>query len=243
MEKVYVEVKDGLPINVDVQNAIDGFRYSNEEIKTYTKEDLYMGKHDHLFKKYVFVGSIDAMTYVFGKASKHFPYLDYPEQIAGLIKRKIIKQTKKEFIDQFEMDNEPKFIKPVKTKLFDGIIYRGEHNKAYLHDVGNNDELYVSDLIDIVSEYRCYIHNGIIIHASNYDGDCWQQIPVAYVHNIIDNYKDHPVSFAIDVAILKDGSFDIIEVSDFWAIAGYGLYSSYYSSMLEDRYWEIINES
>jgi len=242
MEKVYVQTKNGLAINVDIQNAIDGFEYLGYEIKQYTKEDLYAGKYDHLFSKYVFVGSIDCMLWIFKKAGKNFIDLDYPKEMFQLISRKIVVKTKKEFIDQFKIDNEPKFIKPVQTKVFDGIIFGAIHQESYLHDVNDNELLYVSDLINILSEYRIYVHNGQMIYSANYAGDFWKTPSYALTQMYLSSWENKPVAFAIDVALLSNYKTEIIEISDFWAIGGYGLYSEDYAEMLRDRYWEIIND-
>lgn len=241
-EKVYVEVKNGFAINVDIQNAIDGFEYLGYEIYTFDKENLYARKYDHLFKKYVFIGSIDAMTYILNKAGKNFTHLDYPKSLAKYIERKIIKQTKKEFIDQFQIDNEPKFIKPVRTKLFDGVIFKDMAQMGYLRDVDDNEEIYVSDIIEILSEYRLFVHKGKVIYSANYSGDWSLNVKWTIAQLFASNYKDKPIAFCIDVAILENKRVEIMEISDFWAIAGYGLYCEDYASMLKDRYWEIIND-
>jgi len=35
MKKIYAQLKNGLPINIDVQNAIDGFEYLGYDVDRY----------------------------------------------------------------------------------------------------------------------------------------------------------------------------------------------------------------
>ena len=62
-----------------------------------------------------------------------------------------------------------------------------------------------------------------------------------YVDSLIEAYKEQPISYTVDVAILKDGSMTVIEFNDFWAIGSYGLYCINYAQMLLDRYCEIVS--
>ena len=62
-----------------------------------------------------------------------------------------------DFVNEFKLTNEPMFVKPVQTKLFDGILISKEEHLSYLRF--NNCEVLVSKPIDIVSEHRVYVHN------------------------------------------------------------------------------------
>jgi hypothetical protein len=77
-------------------------------------------------------------------------------------------------------------------------------------------------------------------YACNYSGAFLSVPDWTMVYKAIDLYKDAPVSYTIDVAILKDGSTEIVEFNDFWAIGSYGLSSDIYAQMLRDRYFEIV---
>ena len=98
-----------------------------------------------------------------------------------------------------------------------------------------------SEVIDILSEYRVFVNNAKIIHSSNYLGDFTKNIDYTYVENLISKIKYKPISFTLDVALLKDGTSELIEMNDFWSIGSYGLYCEDYFKMLNDRYFEILS--
>ena len=81
MKKVFVQVKNGYPINVDVQNAIDGFEYLGYDPISFTLEDVLVGKMDIRAKQNPFVGSIDGMTKLLKNIGKYPEPIDFPNSI------------------------------------------------------------------------------------------------------------------------------------------------------------------
>lgn len=241
MEKVFVQLKDGLPINVDIQNAIDGFENLGYKVVDYTIEDVLSGKMDYRATLFPFVGSIDAMTMLFKHIGKYPEPIDFPESIikSGLLNREILTMKLNDFIKEFNKTGKPRFIKPVQTKLFDGALISHASHLSYLR-MENNVDVIVCDPIKIISEYRVYVHKGKAIHSSNYSGDFRICPDYKYVDKLIEIYQNQPISYTIDVAILEDGSMTCIEFNDFWAIGSYSLFCVDYAKMLADRYYEII---
>ncbi|MFW5847463.1 MAG: ATP-grasp domain-containing protein [bacterium] len=243
MKKVYVEIKNGIPINVDIQNAIDGFEYLGYEPIGFTKEDVYVGKLNLIALHNPVVGSIDGMKAIFRDIKKMPDNIDFPSFLftGNFIDRDLTKMKLNDFIKKFKQNNEPKFIKPVLTKLFDGALISKLQHLNYLNNF-DNPLVWVSDPIHIISEYRIYVHNNHMVYSSNYNGD-FKVIPdYDYIETLIKNYQDAPVAYTIDVGILNNGKTTVIEFNDFWAIGSYGLYCMNYAEMLNDRYTEIINK-
>ena len=141
---------------------------------------------------------------------------------------------------KFKTNGEPLFVKPVATKLFDGILLAKEEDLNYFSALSINTEVYVSEKIDILSEYRIYVHHGKMIHSCCYEGNFRLTPDYSYIDKMISVYKSAPVAYTIDIAILNDGSNTLMECNDFWAIGSYGLKSWDYAQMLADRYEEII---
>jgi len=239
---VYIQVRNGLPINVDIQNAVDGFEYLCYDIREYTLEDVISGKMDNLAKIYPFVGSIDAMTKLFKNIGKYPTPIDFPESIInkGLMNRIIYKMNLFDFIEEFKRDQIPMFIKPVITKLFDGALISKIEHLNYLRITDTDCEVYVTKPIEIVSEHRVYVHDKKAIYSCNYSGDFKISPDFDYVDKLIKAYTDSPIAYTIDIAILKDGSNTVIEFNDFWAIGSYGLYCLNYAQLLLDRYFQIV---
>lgn len=242
MKKIYVQLKNGLPINVDIQNAIDGFEYLGYEVVGYSLEDVLIGKMDNIAKNNPFVGSIDAMTKLFKNINRLPAPIDFPDSIikSGLLNRDVSVMKLDDFVNEFKLTNEPMFVKPVQTKLFDGILISKEEHLSYLRF--DNCDVLVSNHIDIISEYRVYVHNKKAIYSCNYSGDFRISPNFEYVDKLIEAYEGQPIAYTIDVAVLKDGSMTVIEFNDFWAIGSYGLYCVDYAKMLLDRYGEIVSK-
>jgi len=241
MEKVYIQLKNNLPVNVDAQNAIDGFEYLGYDIVGFTLEDVISGKMDYRAKHNPFVGSIDGMTMLLKNIGKYPNPIDFPESVINskLLGREVATMKLNDFVDAFKRTKKPMFVKPVQTKLFDGILISKEEHLSYLNL--ENCDVMVCEPLEILSEHRVYIHNKKAIYSCNYSGDFRINPDFDYVDKLIEAYKDQPVAYTIDVAILSDGSMTVIEFNDFWAIGSYGLHSIDYAKMLLDRYCEICS--
>lgn len=245
--KAYVELKRGLPVNTDIQKAIDGFESLVYDIKTFAKEDIVLGKFDYAALNNVFVGSIDTMNMLFNRLGKLPEPIDYPEFLFNdnLLTRKVSKDilgtVYSNCANEFRTHKEVfYFVKPVDTKLFDGSIVTNVESLSYFRGHSVMTPVWISDKIDIVSEWRAYIHNKKLVQCSNYAGDFTLVPDYSYIQKLIKGYDNAPVSYTIDVAVLKDGRTDVVEFNDFWAIGSYGLDSMKYAEMLRDRYFQII---
>jgi len=239
VKNIYVEIKDGFPINVDIQNAIDGIQYLNYNIKTFSKIKVLIGDLNNIAKNNPVIGSIDTMKILFKNINKIPEPIDYPNSVKHLFNREIITTNLHNFIVDFNPEY-PKFIKPVYTKTFDGALISKISDLNYLKNI-EDVEVFVSDPINILSEYRAFVYKKDLIYCCNYNGDFKLSPNYDYIYNLIKSYKDQPIAYTIDVAILDDGSTTCIEFNDFWAIGAYGLNPYDYANMLIDRYYQIIN--
>lgn len=237
--KAFVEFKNNFPINVDIQNAIDGFEYLDYDVVKYNKIDVLTGKLNESAKTNVFVGSIDTMSILFKNLNKYPTPIDFPNEILHLMNRSIQITDLDTALNIFKETGKPIFIKPVETKLFDGMLLTKPQYMNYFSGF-DNPQVYVGDKIDIVSEHRAYIHNGEMIYCCNYSGDFKINPDYNYINSLIRAYKSAPVAYTIDVAVLKDGTMTVVEFNDFWSIGTYGLYCIKYANMLNDRYFEIV---
>lgn len=250
--KVYVETKRGFPVNSDIQKAIDGFENLCYDIVPFVHSDVILGKYDYAAKHNIFVGSIDTMKLIFNRIGKMPEDIDYPEFLfeKNLLLRKVSKSILKDVIDNYS--NKELFIKPTKTKLFDGILVTKKEDFNYFRGF-ENEIVWVSEPIDISSEWRVFVHDNKIVHWSNYSGDFTKLPDFNDILRLVKYYDNAPRSYTIDVAVLKDiedkhfgftkGRTDVVEFNDFWAIGSYGLDCVRYAEMLRDRYEEIVFEN
>jgi hypothetical protein len=84
----------------------------------------------------------------------------------------------------------------------------------------------VSDFIDITSEYRCFVHNNVLVGLQWYNGSFRVFPDVYYIDqtvNRINTTNMFPLgTYSFDVAVLKDGSCDLLEIHDFFSLGLYG---------------------
>jgi len=246
MSFLYVEVgMDNLPI-ADTQSAIDGsYYYDNYVVRPVTYSNLISNFDQIRFglQNNTAVGSIRFMKRIFRELDKNPRSEDYPEELNNFVftKRRINKSTIRDIKKyNFTQDH---WIKPVETKVFDAFPI--SNGLEILSEFSDDLELWVSDSINIKSEWRFYIYNGEIVHGCCYQGDIFLSIEKVkqFIYSMLEEWKNKPCAFTFDIGILENSESCLIEVNDFWAIGNYGLKSHIYFSMLRDRYKEIVNES
>jgi len=80
---------------------------------------------------------------------------------------------------------------------------------------------FVSEEIDILSEWRTFVFNGKLVGIHHYLGDFTLFPEVSMIQKMITSYKDCPPAYTLDVGINKDGTF-LIEVHPFVSCGLYG---------------------
>lgn len=110
---------------------------------------------------------------------------------------------------------------------------------SFTGDLGNldkNDEsifisqnYLISNVVDIMSEYRVFVSDMSIKAIQFYDGDCTVFPNVSLLREMIGKYyliQDRPKSYTMDIAVLKNGRTIILEVHPVVSVGIYGYSSS-----------------
>jgi hypothetical protein len=79
----------------------------------------------------------------------------------------------------------------------------------------------VSEIVDILSEWRAFVFHGKLVGLQNYLGDFTMFPDVALIREMIGEYKQAPVAYTLDVGINDSGTF-VIEIHDFFSCGLYG---------------------
>jgi hypothetical protein len=193
----------------------------------------------------VVVGSVEATVAFWKSVGIEVPgYIGYPEQLYPYLGRRIEKMK----LGDIPIKELPVFIKPATSvKMFTGTVVDSPGSvhmlKQFTEGLTDDTELYVSESIDMLSEYRCFVHKGALVGIKHYLGDFKLFPDMSLVEKMIAEWIDSPVAYTLDVAITADGSTILVEVNDFWAIGGYGLDGRTYVRMLVDRFQEIKGAS
>lgn len=193
----------------------------------------------------ILVGSVEATKAFWDSLGFKVPnYIGYPESLNEFYGRKIGKSS----IGEIKAKDLPIFIKPLSgVKEFTGFVLEKSNTLKnigmYYSQITSDTLVYTSEVIDIVSEYRVFVHKNEIVGIKHYAGDFLTFPRHSSIYKMIDYYKDEaPISYTLDVGIVTNIDIEktiLIEINDFWAIGGYGLDGKTYARMLIDRFQEI----
>jgi hypothetical protein len=134
----------------------------------------------------------------------------------------------------------PCFIKSdTQIKKYTNIIYHPDELKNV-----PDDKYIISDVIDIDSEYRCFIHKEKLVGLQNYSGDFTIFPNIGIIYEMINEYKTAPVAYTLDVGINKsDNKTFIIECHDMYSVGLYGMNDSRILPQMFNDWWkEYINK-
>lgn len=112
----------------------------------------------------------------------------------------------------------PAFIKPVVPKVFRAGVYS---NLKALETECNQLELatpiYVSEIVDIIAEVRCFILNGQVMTLSMYEGNGELQEARDFINSfILSNECLIPNSLVLDVGLISSRGWAVIEANAAW---------------------------
>jgi hypothetical protein len=226
-----------LPHHFDVACAMYGAIERGLDYRLTSFEEVQEGKFDSLIRTRLFVGSVEFMGEVFSRVGKS-PRV--PLNSDRVSEKMYLGQA----IERI-MEGEELFIKPKQIKLFTGCVF----DKMFistLHPYPEDTEVlvYIPFKYPILSEWRLYVQDGKVLDAKNYAGDFRVNPDWGLMEARLKNFKDFPVAYTADVAILEDPVGDhhneIVEFNDMWAIGNYGIENHLYLRLLRERYFQIM---
>lgn len=237
--KVYIRKYENNEFpNVNYYSAYDGFRQLGAEIVFFTNiRDIRDNKPED-----VIVSGIGEVRYILDKLDKTYPTLEYPESIAKpkYLGRRIWKDTLGSI-----MSNEEKmgvFIKPVAGgKLFTGTVIKEFKDFRVCAGLREDTEVWCSEIVNFVSEYRCFVRYGEIVGVKHYSGDAFLSPSKDVLLSIIQDYKDAPNAYSVDLGVTDKGDTLLVEINEGYSIGSYGLDSITYAKLLATRWAELTD--
>lgn len=234
--KAYIQSnRNNIPHNYNFMNAYQGFyemgfetvMFNDDEmLSTSSKEDVIVG----------YVGTVRKRLADFGINA---PEMDYPDELKKYLGRKIWSAKMNDINNNPENWNV--FIKPVEDKQFTGVVVRSPKDLIGCGIQGVNQDIYCSEVVNFVSEWRCFVRYGRILSVRHYKGDWRVHYDYRVIENAVSEFNSAPAGYAIDFGLTDDGRTLLIEVNDGYSLGCYGLMYIDYAKLLSARWAELTN--
>lgn len=215
--------------------AYEGFNHRGNKIKTF--EDI---NDVPLSKNNLVVACIEDTIKYFEMLGIDVPKpLNIPNSLMGYCGREIHVLPMSEFRNNKLF---PIFVKPYdKLKFFpSGVLRNPSSIGMFFSDIPDDFKVMTSEVVDMVSEYRCFVKNGSLVGIKNYIGSFLLFPDIYKIMRMIIDYRDSPSAYTLDVAITDKGDTILIECNDGWSVGSYGLDGDVYASFLTRRWAEIM---
>jgi hypothetical protein len=236
IDKFYVRYREDFPDTVNNFAAWEGFKqigietapfYSFGDVETLDRLGPYAGVAGFVCDVHKALESLGLLIP---------DSMDYPEELRDFLGREVHLTT----LGEIRRTIKPTFIKPKLLKEFTGLIWDGSRGpRLSLATCPDETEVWSSEVVNFVSEYRCFVLEGSILDVRKYKGD-WSVAPdFLEVKLAVEAYCNAPVSYALDFGITSEGRTLLIEGNDGYALGHYGLPSTQYAKLLEARWEEL----
>ena len=234
--KVYIQQVDGKFPDDWIYAAWLGFNKLGAEIFFF--EDLQEVPKS---KRNIVISYVEETSNYFRNIGVMIPIpINIPYILEKYTKREINYTTMGEFKKNVKT---PIFVKPKnRFKGFPSGVIKNESSKKFVfNDVQDSEEILTSSLIEMVTEYRCFVYKQELVGIQWYGGNFEIFPDIQIVKDIINDFKElAPISYTVDVAVTDKNETVLVEIQDFWSLCNYGLEAKIYAKMLRDRWFEIV---
>ncbi len=233
--KAYIQCgRDGMPMDYDVYNACCGFKEMGWQI-VYFKD--YTELKDCHEKQDVIVGGIGMVRKRLSDFGIAIVNTDYPDCLSKYYGRKIWKSTANQVNSTPDMW--PVFIKPVENKKFIGRAIYSTKDLIGCGSCYEDADVYCSEVVNFVSEYRAFIRYGNILDVRRYKGDWKITSDYGIIERCVKDYIDSPKGYALDFGVTDKGETLLIEVNNTTSLGSYGLMYIDYAKLISARWAEL----
>ena len=229
--KAYIHAFRGMPYNDDCRAARDGFRKLGIETVLFTTNEEF----DTRNPEDVVVGGTIMIWNALNERGIESGHHDYPEELTGFRGRNIRQIRLKDIREEIL----PVFIKPVEEKTAPGIVVNTMSDLGEYQQLDPETEIYCSDVVHFISEWRCFLRYGKIIGIRFYYGDPDAECDRKVIDAAVRAYSSMPAGCTLDFGVTDDGRTLLIEVNDGFSLGTYGLDPVLYAKLLTARWAEL----
>jgi hypothetical protein len=226
--EVFVQAKDGVPIDEAFFKAWDGFCKRGVSCKLVETAQLEDGSVP-LSRSTLVAGAIRVVESALNSLGVNLPPADnLPECLTEYRGRSVRKTTWGRLRAETQSNGipNPLFVKPFRqNKGFPSIAVFSSDDISG-HPLNDDDEVLVAEYVVFLTEWRCFVCNGEILQLSHYQGDplCFPDPDV--IRNAIKDFGDRaPAGYGIDFGVLVGGRTVLVEVNEGYSLGSYGLNS------------------
>lgn len=209
------EIIDDFAFHLKEAVKYNNWFYNEDKYNYYMTDDIW----EYDFTEYIPIGSIEFVLNFYKKyhGIDNIKPINIPDELNNFIFLKRNVTTIRDLGD-IRVNPEMKvFAKSIdKFKDFTDIVK--------FKDLPLDKNLLISNVVDILSEWRAFVFNGKLVDLRNYGGDFTIFPNVDTIKSMIEHYKKSPKAYTLDVAIINKSNYEtaLIEVHQFFSCGLYG---------------------
>lgn len=185
----------------------------------------------------IVVGGVGVVRDALSSLGRDVPEICYPEELRHFLGRRVWRSTINAV--NTRVDEWPIFVKPVQSKLFTGRLVASTKDLVGCGTSGMNAEVFCSEPVSLVAEWRCFVMRGQILDVRPYRGNWRVSFDASVVESAVAAYLSAPAGYGMDFGVTDDGRTLLIEVNDGYALGSYGLEYHAYARLLSARWAEM----
>lgn len=231
--RAFIHAVGGEAFNEECASAKRGFEQLGVETVLFSNnERLEMAGRDD-----VVVGGMMVCEQALAMHGVAMPHIGYPYSLQKYLGRRIDRMPAM----ALKLYDLPVFVKPVVEKDLPGKAIRTASDLDPYLAKGKTYSLYVSEHVNFVSEWRCYIRYRRVLGSMHYFGDSSIEPDWLVAKHIIGSfYSGRPNGYGIDLGVTDDGRTVLVEINDGFALGNYGINDVSYALLLSARWAQLM---
>lgn len=182
-------------------------------------------------------GSVPFIKHALRQFGKELPPEDsYPECLHHHLHRNVAKMLTLRDAKNLIEDVGSHFVKPVTLKRFTGFVTCDSMDPRF-NGASDKTPVWVGEVVEFVSEWRCYVANGCLldIRFADHGGDRNIKPQRGIILDAVRDLTEcaAPAGYAVDFGVLSTGQTALVELNDGFSIGAY-------DKIEPAVYWEVI---
>jgi hypothetical protein len=227
---------DGLYKAIQYQKWLMNYDINNLQYIDYQLIDMRLLLNTQINKDYIPCGSIEFVTTYMQQIGLPIPKpvnVPMPLQDKNNSGRVLYETEWESFETLYKMEDKKNwFVKSFKKiKGLSGLLSDCKSK------IIKSENYQFSEIIDIKSEWRCFIYKNQLVGLQNYQGDFTLFPNIEKIKSMIKAYNGQPIAYTLDVYINEYNETYCLEVHDFFSCGLYGFADYKILSFMFSDWW------